>query len=218
MKFTANDGLIEQLTKPEEDGIVRPRGLHMSHIYNDLWAKRFPKSSYVEPTTLDEMFKRDVIMEGGMCFEAAIERELKRRLSRGETALRPGPMQTPEGIWYSPDLIITDVEGNGVLGEIKYSGFSSRGAPADPKFDKWHCQMMAYCYNLNVSKARLIAFFFAGDYNRPIKPQLKVYDIEYTEQELAENWKMLMRHAMMRGWIVESPDGGLRVAESMLHV
>ena len=94
---------------------------------------------------------------------------------------------------------------NGVfrLGEFKLTWMSlsrSKGL-RDPKFDKWFCQMKAYCYHLGTQHARLYAFFVCGDYT-DMSPQFPPpWDIEFTQKELQEEWNTLLRHARKKGML-----------------
>ena len=169
----------------------RSPGLHMSTIYNSLYQelepKRFIKGSTPDPLRL----------EAGLAFESLLEEGIKQRLC-GE---RMGEFITAEGIVYSPDLILFNSAPTERLGEIKLTWLSSKDVPREPangfppKFDKYFTQMKAYCYHLETCYARLITFFVNGTY-RPPQPELLAWDVEFTKRELAENWQMLLNHAM----------------------
>lgn len=169
----------------------RSPGLHMSEIYNSLYQEFEPKR-YVKGS------KPDVLrMEAGLAFEDMLEQGLKQRLAGAE---RPGEFTTEEGIFFTPDLIIFNGAPRCRLGEIKLTWMSSKEVPREatngfpPKFSKYFCQMMAYCYHLELSESRLLCFFVNGDY-RPPRPELLAWDIGFTKRELEENWKMLHNHA-----------------------
>ena len=174
--------------------LPRSPGLHMSQIYGDLYQDLEPKR-FVRGGTPD-INK----MEAGLGLESVLEEGLKGRLAE-----RPGEFVTDEGIIYSPDLIIfNDVTR---LGEIKLTWLSCREVPREPgnslpqKMDKWLTQMKAYCYHLQTPYARLYAFFVNGTYKHPYTPELLAWDIEFSTQELKENWQMLMNHARHKGML-----------------
>ena len=167
----------------------------MSTIYNDLYQDLEPKR-YVRGSVPDPLR-----LEAGLALEAILEEGLKRRLA-GE---RPDEFVSDEGIIFSPDLIIFNHETR--VGEMKLTWLSSKEVPREPannlppKFDKWVCQMMAYCRCLDTPHARLIAFFVNGDYrSRKTKgsvggPELLAWDLTFSSRELNENWSGLMNHA-----------------------
>lgn len=66
-------------------------------------------------------------------------------------------------------------------------------------------QLMAYCYMSGVKTGDLLVFFMSGDYKRftevvgekfytGIQPELKCWTLEFTEEELMENWKQILRN------------------------
>lgn len=180
------------LAKPTE-GYVRTPGLHMSDLYGAMFKridpKRFDKKGKDgKPEPMD--LKR---VELGTAFEELLEPILVKRLG-GE---RPGEFTTPEGVIYSPDWIFSD-EPEAVLGEVKLTWMSSRGAPTDPRFLKWIVQIEAYLYHLGLRKARLFAFFVCGDYAPPA-PQLLAWEFTFTQQELEDNWRQLVKVGQAEG-------------------
>ena len=108
------------------------------------------------------------------------------------------------GVAYSPDWLF--YEDDLVLGEFKRTKYSMRGAPTDKKFQKWICQMQAYCYHLDTTVARLFVLFIMGDYS--YKPpdgdeQIKAWEFTFTKRELADNWNLLVRHARKKGLLTK---------------
>ena len=167
--------------------LPRSPGLHMSEIYNDLYQDLEPKR-YQRGTAPDPLR-----LEAGLALESILEEGLKRRLAQ-----RPGEFRTPEGIIFSPDLLISNDHLR--LGEIKLTWMSSRDVPHEqansfpPKFDKWFTQVKSYCHALETPWARLYAFFVNGDY-KPPSPELLAWDIEFSKRELGENMSALLNHA-----------------------
>ena len=64
-------------------------------------------------------------------------------------------------------------------------------------------QLMAYCYMSKESVGDLLVLFMSGDYSRyteiigkkyytGIQPELKCWTLEFTEDELKENWKKIL--------------------------
>lgn len=178
----------------------RAPGLHLSDVYNALFKK-------LEPNRYTGGPLQPARLELGLALESMIEEGIKRRLK----AERPGEFETEmRGVplFFNPDLLIY----NGVMrvGEIKYTSMSSKGSPEDeggvfdPKFDKYFVQLMGYCYALHTQHGRLYAMFANGDYSRPFVPQFRVWDVDFSQNELEENWEMLANFAEEEGML--SPD------------
>lgn len=194
-------------------GYSRTPGLHMSTIYNSLWADMYPDKYGDNGKGPDE-----TKMSLGTSFEEVLEPALAHRL----TGERPGEFATQHdglcihartpvkvgdspcpcgaGVIYSPDQLFFN--GHMTLGEFKCTWYSIRQGITDPKFDKWFCQMKAYCYHLDTLHARLFVLFVNGDYSyKPPHggPHVRAWDITFTQLELNNNWRMLHRHATKKG-------------------
>lgn len=55
----------------------------------------------------------------------------------------------------------------------------------------WMAQMKGYCIAKGTRFAVLHVLFLCGDYKFPIKPQLRAWEIEFTQEELDDNWFLL---------------------------
>lgn len=62
----------------------------------------------------------------------------------------------------------------------------------------WLAQLKSYCKAAGTRFAELHALFLCGDYIRPISPKLIIYHIEFTQQELDDNWTLLTEYADYR--------------------
>lgn len=175
----------------------RTAGLHASEIYGSLFQElepeRYPEGS--KPHT--------VITAIGLAWEQWLERTL---IAMGELVERPGELLSPEGVIYSPDLLV--VNGKDRIGEIKTTCMSAKDGIEGPKFDKYHCQAKIYCYWAQIPNARFYVLFLRGDYKFMKKgadkgddgfPEFHVYNVDYTAQELHENYRMLMNHGRRKG-------------------
>jgi hypothetical protein len=200
----------------------RSEGLHMSQIYGALYQKMYPKVFQTDRPM------NPLHLEMGLAWENMLEDGLRQRLVQarlenpldGEDAERPGEFVTEEGIYFSPDLIVYN--GATRLGEIKLTWMSMREMPMEPgeefpskpQIQKWLTQMKAYCYHLGTPYARLYGFFINGEYAwmkkakgaRPVNPepggpQLRAWDIEFSERELRDEWEMLKNFAYKEGML-----------------
>lgn len=175
------------------EGYVRTPGLHASDLYNaffkDYDPKRYDKKDKEGNPVPMDMAK----IELGTTFEELLEPALATRLL-GD---RPGEFVSPEGVIFSPDYLF-DLGGEIILGEFKCTYYSTRGAPTDPKFAKWLCQVKLYCHWLKLRKVRLYVMFLCGDY-KPPSPVLKAWELVFTKQELQDEFDMVARHARKEG-------------------
>ncbi len=55
----------------------------------------------------------------------------------------------------------------------------------------WLAQVKAYCQGLGTRFAVIHVLFLCGDYKFPIKPVLKVWELEFTQDEIDDNWNLL---------------------------
>jgi hypothetical protein len=165
----------------------RAEGLHISDIYNALYKELEPARFGGEggPNTLK--------MAMGLAWETYLEGRLA---DAGIDAARPPEFKTSEGIAFNPDLLIFN--GQDRVGEIKLTYMSEAPTLSDPKFGKWLVQAKAYCYHLGIPRARFYVLFVNGDYKASRDPVFRAYDIAFTQQDLAENWQMLMNFARHR--------------------
>jgi len=172
--------------------LVRSPGAHASDVYNDYWARMDPDRYNHDgpPNTL--------LMAVGSAWEKHFEYLL---LKNGILASRPGELLSPEGIAYSPDLIIFN--GHPRVGEIKFTSMSTKDMPTEPtktlppKLDKYLDQMRLYAYWLELTHGWLAIVF---NY-RPFAPELLCFNLEWTERELRETHTRFMNHARHLGLI-----------------
>ena len=189
----------------------RSPGLHVSDIYNALY-KKLDRQRYGDGPM------NQVMVELGLAWEAALEKALiERPTFEGEVIERPAERQTEEGIYYSPDLFIYPSEvwediSDVRLGEIKLKWMSSADAPREvcasfpSKYDKDFTQMKAYCHNIGTTHARYYVFYVNGGKRKDMEYRFGphepyVWDIEFEQAELDEEWAMLMNFAKSEGML-----------------
>lgn len=160
--------------------LERSPGVHASDIYGDLFAFLDPKRyAHDEPPN-------PLLLALGTAWEKHLEYLL---VKNGIKAHRPGELMSPEGLAYSPDLIIF----NGVVrcGEIKLTSMAVREEPDDPAFAKYLCQIKLYCYWMELQHAWLGVLFLREPWN----PQFRAWNLTFTARELQENYQMIRNHA-----------------------
>ena len=62
----------------------------------------------------------------------------------------------------------------------------------------WIAQVKGYCKGLGTRFAVVHVLFLCGDYSYPIKPQLRVWQLEFTQEEIDTNWDLLMEYKQYR--------------------
>jgi len=90
-----------------------------------------------------------------------------------------------EGIYYTPDFQVF-----GYTSEIKTTRMSVKRGESRDFPPGWMKQIKAYCYGEKLTEYLLIVAFLMGNY-RPPFPRLRVYHLEFTEQEIADNWEWM---------------------------
>lgn len=62
----------------------------------------------------------------------------------------------------------------------------------------WLAQIKAYCKAAKTLFCKLHVLFVCGDYKFPITPQLKIFTIKFTQDELDENWELMKDYKFYR--------------------
>lgn len=121
-------------------------------------------------------------------------------LAKEGVAKHPGEMRV-SGIYMSPDgesldVIITP-KGHRQhirIHEVKAT-YKSVNTVADiSKEWMWLTQIKAYCVAAQTRYAKLHVLFLCGDYKFPIRPELRCWDIEFTQKEIDDNWSLLVQY------------------------
>lgn len=166
-------------------------GCHESSIIKSIHDALYPPKT---PQLPDDDPALQLRFLFGYAFEKALAELLGDRLGP-----RPEPRQV-DGVWMSPDGL-----SDGRIDELKLTW-----AKADKEPDqmlRWLWQAKAYCYGYQCPLARIHVFYVNGYYNHhPSQPVYRAFDIIFSEQELAENWQMLMRHAKAEGMVPNDVD------------
>ncbi len=175
--------------------LIRSEGVHASDIYGSLFKALDPKRyDYGDAPMNGEL------MSLGSAWEVQFEKIL---ILNGVKAHRPPELMSPEGIAYSPDLIIEGNDGVMRLGEIKLTSMGLDDCPTEEstdlpeKFAKYLCQMKLYAYWLGLNEGWLAVMSI----RKPYKPELRIFELTWTDQELQENWRMCVNHGTHEGLI-----------------
>lgn len=178
-------GPVNESNTPRSEGT-----LHLSTIYRDLdEAWRLTHRGEVDEDT-------NFYMSGGWLWEQAFA------LAHREAYQGGGLVRTDEwerdGIVGSPDSIRLDPYR---VVEFKCTWRSSRKLESlERNFWTWLVQAKSYCYMVGTHEWELHAFFVNGNYRPPV-PAVHSLLIEFNDEELIENWDMIVRHAQRKGWL-----------------
>jgi hypothetical protein len=85
-----------------------------------------------------------------------------------------------------------------VIHEVKLTWKSARTVADIAKQLMWMWQIKSYCKAKGTRFAQLHVYFVCGDYTYPMRPVLKKWLLEFTQEELDNNWKMLMEYKAYR--------------------
>lgn len=199
-QFRITEALATAFGHPE-----RSEGLHVSRIIHDL-REGLGKGAGDGSISQLQLEEFGTI---GFLWERILELTLSSMVA--DTApgrfLRLGEV-AHDGLFLTPDYCDLDYHGDGsnVLGleEWKCSWSSPRKADdLEKNFWHWLVQIKAYCWVLETRLARLRAVFIAGDWKGDITPRCRIWEFEFTERELADNWSMLINHAKAKGWMAK---------------
>jgi hypothetical protein len=105
-----------------------------------------------------------------------------------DMAWQPGERHK-DNIYGSPDGYTLLDDGTGQLEEFKAT-YKSRNTYGDPtKSSLWMWQLAAYCYLMDLTRARMHILWVCNDYRPPFPPSYRTYEIEFTKKEINDLWK-----------------------------
>ncbi len=181
---------------PRTVGVV-----HLSDIYSDLLEQLFPKK-YDRTRPMDM-----VRIETGLVFENVLEQRLPALQFvsfRKFATVRPGEIVSDEGIYMSPDgvnpVLCAGEEYKATWKSCRHGLVDEFGMPLQ-NFIGWFIQMKGYAKWLGVRRYLLRVLFVNGDYTQPLSPKFLSWDIEFTDDEIEENWNTLINHGRSIGVI-----------------
>lgn len=127
---------------------------------------------YPLPPTMDTT----LIFAVGIGLESAMLASHKQHL-RGEL----------DGISYEVDVLMYDTD----YGEMKSTRLSSNKTPDDGLPETWEEQVLSYMKVRGTTEFNLVVLHLLGNYSPPF-PELKVYRLTATQEEIDENWQHLI--------------------------
>ncbi len=189
--------------------IVRTSGVHLSHILRGIAVETgILKLEILEELNLvgDVREITDPValirISIGLAWEQYYIPQLTEVLDHPDEMYIDGVYMNPDGesisFLVSP---FSDLKGllKHVVHEIKatYKSTKTVGEDAEAFVKNWKknwmwlAQLMAYCRAKKTLHGWLHVLFLCGNYRFPITPQLRVYKITFTQEELDENWELL---------------------------
>jgi hypothetical protein len=197
-------GLVSSLKRPP-----RSEGLHASTLLR----KIHPHPAQVareamseeDGATADALLRLYGLM--GLAFEDRAELALLSLAKEADwpyEAFRPGEVSR-DGIACSPDIILVPKPGSDEATRelsLKVSWKSCQHLPVAEEgedgfpnaFEYYISQCQTYCMPLETTGSVLLVYFVAGAW-KPFGPQVHAWELEFSSQELWENWDALMSAA-----------------------
>lgn len=179
-----------------DSGVPRSGGLHLTQITSSMAGYGDRDESSTEGTermALGFAWEHLLSWAIGQVFHQTTIEDAGILIHTGEIELESIKM-SPDCVWMYDDL----------LEEWKATWKSSNKTPED--YTLWRWQSMAYCLALGMNKVRMRVLHINGSYHRgegkcKDGPCVKTWLIEYTDEELAQNWRNIKSHARIKGWL-----------------
>ena len=188
--FSRLDGALEQMDAKGR----RPSGLHVSGMVKSAFKALFAQES--KPIEGEQPFVRAL---AGFLWERALEHAFTEymQVDRGIVNKQDFVQLTlPDGriVTGTPDGLKDDV-----VEEYKATWRSMRKWSEHPEeeFWMWVAQVKAYCHMTARTKARFFVFWVNGDYSYKSGrgPQVTTCEMEFTPEEIEDNWRILLAHS-----------------------
>lgn len=195
---------------PPQSGHGRSEGLHLSKII---------KNIALENGALDPEYADDLsLVEVSGRQEAwwnSLDPSVRLKMSMGLAwedwyvpqlecvAYHPGEMQV-DGIYMTHDgesldfLMHKPTDLELALHEVKLTYKSENTVGNLTTQYMWLAQTKGYCKGLGTRVAYLHVLFACGDYSYPIRPTLRCWRIDYTQDEIDANWEDIIAYVKHR--------------------
>lgn len=186
----------------------RAPGLHLSSIIKMLMYEKDKKFAPDSPMNM-------MAIDAGYTWEEIVSHALARR--HRNTGIVPGFRPEPfelDGVWMSPDWV--NPTSDFPLEEWKSTKTSSNTNPLERQW-YWMPQVMGYAYGLwrtkqmEVPKALLRVWYIMGAWDFDKTNDLTLlrdyheFEVEWSQRELEDNWRMLLQAARKYGLLKSEP-------------
>lgn len=161
-------------------GLPRTAGLHLTDII------RYVQDT-ISPYTGKGFDNPPLTMEMGFIWEDALSFIEGKRLGKRLSDLQyDGIYMNPDGLGYDP------LDGKSpVIEEYKCTWKSMKNPPTHNP--RWLMQVKGYCKPFHIRIVVMYVLYINGDY-RGSGPRGWKYRIEFTHEEIEENWKVILDH------------------------
>lgn len=179
-----------------EVGQDRSVGLHVSDVIRDIDNRILHKGKRQPYTDLTDLERRRMgfYTEMGFIWEEVVTHYFRARMIlRGEKFQWVSQQEFEEdNLFLTPDGFDLDSD-SGI--ECKATWVASwKMENPERWFWSWFTQMKAYAKVLGTRTFRLFVFWVCGDY-KASGPMVVEYTVQFTDQEVEDNWIMLTDHA-----------------------
>jgi len=184
---------------PMGSGVPRSEGLHLTDVIKSLETKL---GVGYKGDGFEDIF---LTMEMGFWWEDVLALAFARRHAvRLDEVCCDGIIGSPDGIIPDPGMhdadgnVLVDPSGNIVLEEYKLTWKSAK----KPLNDVWKYMVQAksYCHMLGFDTVIFRACYVFGYWNGKGPLYREAY-IKFTEEELENNWNMIVNHAKEEGML-----------------
>lgn len=196
------------VTVPFPPSPPRSEGIHLSRVIKNIAVRyKFVTADWLEEVDLVEVQGHGAQWWTTLSVDAQLRMSLGLAWEQyylpliGGVDHQPGELHL-EGVYMTPDgeslnTVYSD-EMEHAVHECKLT-YKSVNTVRDLEDEwLWKAQIKGYCKGLNCRLAYLHVLFVCGDYGRPIRPMLKVWRIEFTQEELDESWELIRLEIQLR--------------------
>lgn len=192
-------GIVDPLDRPDRPGV------HLSEILHHIRKKLDPKfATALSP----EMLHRFKMGEG---FEAGV---MSRGLQIDHQEHHPHQWRAytfvRNNIHMTTDAVCFGCGKYPLVWEVKLTWLGTKKGITAPEFATYHYQLKSYVYalQLELQKKVMGRFVFGhvhGNYTTDRAPRILAWDVEYSEEELHSNWRMILavRDEMKRAGLLK---------------